>query len=163
MIKLEVTDGMHNYPVNVELIIVPRPVVPEPTQRNPSETTLIVPEKSQTELGRDKYFLTPPDEADKDLVFTIIEAPKQGWIMRDGLALQEDSGKFGASDISNGRVMYAHNNEEIGPFEVRDKFVLLAQDVNGLAQVMDIVTNVRIIPVDNQYPVVNVLQVSLGF
>ena len=157
-IRLEVTDGMHNFPVNVKVVIIPRPVIPEPTQRNPSETTLIVPEKDQAELTRDKYFLTPPDEADKDLTFTIIEAPTNGEIYRDGAPLAEDVGKFGASDISNGRIVYAHNGDEIGPNEIQDQFVLLAQDKNGLAQAMEIITHVRIIPVDNQYPVVKVLQ-----
>ena len=78
IIKLEVTDGMHNFPVNVEVVVIPQPVVPEPTQRNPSETTIIVPEKSQAELTRDKYFLTPPDEADADLTFTILSPPQKG-------------------------------------------------------------------------------------
>lgn len=159
MIRLEVTDGMHNFPVNLEVVVIPRPVVPEPTQRNPSEVTLIVPEKSQTELSRDKYFLTPPDEADKDLTFTILTAPTNGDILRDGMPLNKDSiQKFGASDISNGRIVYSHNGDEIGPFEINDQFVLLARDINGLAKPMNIITHVRIIPVDNQYPVVTVLQ-----
>ena len=77
--------------------------------------------------------------------------------MKDGMALLPDD-KFGAADISNGRVVYSHNGDEIGPNEVKDQYVLLAQDKNGRAQAMEIVTHVRIIPVDNQYPVVTVFQ-----
>ena len=73
------------------------------------------------------------------------------------MALLPDD-KFGAADISNGRVVYSHNGDEIGPNEVKDQYVLLAQDKNGRAQAMEIVTHVRIIPVDNQYPVVTVFQ-----
>ena len=158
IIKLEASDNVHHIPVNVQVIIIPRPVIPEPTQRNPSETTLVVPEKSSTELSRDKYFLTPPDDADKDITFTLIEKPKHGNILFDGRPLREYSGKFGASDISNGRVVYAHDGVEIGPTELPDQYKLLAQDKQGLAKPMDIMTMVRIIPVDNQYPIVNVLR-----
>ena len=69
--------------------------------------------------------------------------------MKDGMALLPDD-KFGAADISNGRVVYSHNGDEIGPNEVKDQYILLAQDKNGRAQAMEIVTHVRIIPVDNQ-------------
>ena len=160
VIKLLASDGMHQFEVNVKVIVIPRPVIPEPTQRNPSETTLVVPEKQATELSRDKYFLTPPDDADKDITFTLVEAPEHGSLLFDGMVLDEDTGKFGASDISNGRVLYRHNGPpaEIGPTEMPDKFRLLAQDKQGLAKPMDILTNVRIVPVDNQYPVVNVLR-----
>ena len=106
-------------------------MIPEPTQRNPSETTLVVPEKSSTELSRDKYFLTPPDDADKDITFTLIEKPKHGNILFDGRPLREYSGKFGASDISNGRVVYAHDGVEIGPTELPDQYKLGCKPSQG--------------------------------
>ncbi|CBY08706.1 unnamed protein product [Oikopleura dioica] len=158
IIRLEVTDGMHSFPVNVDVVVIPRPVVPEPTQRNPSETTLVVPERSQTELTLAKYFLGPPEAADKDLSFTIVKQPEKGQLLKDGLALPAMTQPVTTADMANGRVVYQHNNQEIGPEEVQDLFILQAQDIHGRAESMEIITHVRIIPVDNQFPLVTVLQ-----
>lgn len=157
-VRLEVTDGMHSFPVNVDVVVIPRPVVPEPTQRNPSETTLVVPERSQTELTLAKYFLGPPEAADKDLSFTIVKQPEKGQLLKDGLALPAMTQPVTTADMANGRVVYQHNNQEIGPEEVQDLFILQAQDIHGRAESMEIITHVRIIPVDNQFPLVTVLQ-----
>ena len=149
---------MHSFPVNVDVVVIPRPVIPEPTQRNPSETTLVVPERSQTELTLAKYFLGPPEAADKDLSFTIVKQPEKGQLLKDGLALPAMTQPVTTADLANGRVVYQHNNQEIGPEEVQDLFILQAQDIHGRAESMEIITHVRIIPVDNQFPLVTVLQ-----
>ena len=91
------------------------------------KTTLVVPEKSFTELTRDKYFLNPPDDADKDITFTLVEPPKQGSVEFDGRPLRQDTGKFGASDISNRRVQYVHDGTEIAPSEISNYLLRISK------------------------------------
>lgn len=159
VIKLDVSDGFHNVPINIKISI--DPVDDEvPTIMLPHGllgASIDVLENGATEITSNVLQGRDEDTDDLMLTFIVEEPPRMGEILVNGVPAE----RFTQADIINGAVVYAHTSGEIGPIKVYDSFNLTLSDLSeqwviGGNKVHGVMIHVTVLPVDSISPIVSV-------
>lgn len=159
VIKLDVSDGFHNVPINIKISI--DPVDDEvPTIMLPHGllgASIDVLENGATEITSNVLQGRDEDTDDLMLTFIVEEPPRLGEILVNGVPAE----RFTQADIINGAVVYAHTSGEIGPIKVYDSFNLTLSDLSeqwviGGNKVHGVMIHVTVLPVDSISPIVSV-------
>uniref|UniRef100_A0A8C5DN43 Calx-beta domain-containing protein n=1 Tax=Gouania willdenowi TaxID=441366 RepID=A0A8C5DN43_GOUWI len=159
VIKLIVSDGFHEVPINIRITI--EPVDDEvPTIMLPVGLlgfSIDVLENEATEITSSVIQGHDEDTDDLMLTFIVEDPPRLGEILVNGAPAE----RFTQEDIINGVVAYAHTTGEIGPIKKHDSFNLSLSDMSdqwvvGGNKVQGVTVHVTILPVDSIPPVVSV-------
>ncbi|GAB1604773.1 hypothetical protein Ahia01_000758800 [Argonauta hians] len=155
--SLIVTDSVHKLPVNVRIFVSDvnykdAKLILTPDGNKLVHTSIEANEMGTVIITEDILKIASTDMDDRKFTFLISKHPVEGVIL---------SPQFTRQDIINKRVKYQHTTGEIGTKVERDSFELMLTNgsdslIVGGQKVEQIRVDVKILPVDNKIPVVNV-------
>ncbi|XP_014777556.1 extracellular matrix protein 3 [Octopus bimaculoides] len=158
--SLTVTDSVHKLPVNVKVFVSDvgnkeAKFIRTADGNELLHTSIEVNEMGTVVITEDFLKTTVTDSDDRKFTFIITKHPLEGVILTQ---------KFTRQDIINKKVKYQHTTGEIGTKPEKDSFELMLTDesdslVVGGLKVEQIRVDVKILPVDNKLPVVNVADI----
>ncbi|XP_054845897.1 FRAS1-related extracellular matrix protein 3 [Eublepharis macularius] len=155
--QLEVSDGVHQVPITVRIVVQlvddERPSITLPGSHGLLGAFIDVLENSATEITTSLIQGTDEDTDELALTFIVEDPPKLGDILVDGVP----SERFTQQDLISGTVVYAHTSGEIGLKKISDSFNLTISDLSsewvvGGSTVEGVRVMVTILPVDNIAP-----------
>lgn len=160
---IEVTDGVHYIPSTFRIVL--EPVDDEPTymknnaQLGKMTLNLKLFEQGEVILKAEDFRLIDLDTDVQDITYLVLKLPDFGQILRNG----SPASFFTQKDIDSRQVLYKHSGNEVGTETLTDTIQLTFDNALRVllpdgSRLRDIDVKFKILPVDNQTPVVSVVQ-----